>query len=77
MTNMTLHFNGLGSNARVFEALSSMLSRNALNPADVSAVRERGERERACVLCGEREGGMRIDFFNNNKFFFLAVLLLC
>ena len=43
MTNMTLHFNGLGSNARVFEALSSMLSRNALNPADVSAVRERGE----------------------------------
>ena len=42
---MTLHFNGVGSNAKVFESLSSMLSRNALNPADVSTVRER-ERER-------------------------------
>ena len=56
MTNMTLHFNGLGSNARVFEALSSMLSRNALNPADVSAVRERGEREHVCCVEREREG---------------------
>ena len=36
---MTLHFNGVGSHPRVFEALSSMLSRNALNPADVSMVR--------------------------------------
>ena len=73
MTNMTLHFNGLGSNARVFEALSSMLSRNALNPADVSAVRERGERERVCVLCGERERGRDEDCLEIiiiNLFFF-------
>ena len=39
MTSMTLHFNGVGSHSRVFEALGSMLSRNALNPADVSIVR--------------------------------------
>ena len=57
MTNMTLHFNGLGSNARVFEALSSMLSRNALNPADVSAVRERGERERESMCAVWKERG--------------------
>lgn len=38
VTNMSLHFNGLGSHTKVFEALGSMLSRNALNPADVSAV---------------------------------------
>ena len=43
---MTLHFNGIGSHAKVFESLSSMLSRNALNPADVSAVRQRREKGR-------------------------------
>ena len=37
---MTLHFSGVGAHAKVFESLSSMLSRNALNPADVSSVRE-------------------------------------
>ena len=40
VTNMTLHFSGVGAHAKVFESLSSMLSRNALNPADVSSVRE-------------------------------------
>ena len=38
VTNMTLHFNGVGRNNRIFEALGSMLSRNALNPADVTIV---------------------------------------
>jgi negative elongation factor C/D len=39
VTNMSLHFNGVGScHARVFDSLSSMLGRNALNPADVSAL---------------------------------------
>ena len=33
---MSLHFSGVGSHARLFEALAAMLSRNALNPADVS-----------------------------------------
>lgn len=72
MTNMTLHFNGLGSNARVFEALSSMLSRNALNPADVSAVRER-EREHVCCVERERERGRDEDCLEIiiiNLFFF-------
>ena len=36
VTNMSLHFSGVGSHARLFEALAAMLSRNALNPADVS-----------------------------------------
>ena len=35
---MSLHFNEVGTHPRVFEALSSMLSRNALNPADVIIV---------------------------------------
>lgn len=38
VTNMTLHFSGVGAHAKVFESLSSMLSRNALNPADVSSL---------------------------------------
>ena len=38
VTTMTLHFNGVGSHSRIFEAMGSMLSRNALNPADVSTV---------------------------------------
>ena len=54
MTSMTLHFNGVGSHSRVFEALGSMLSRNALNPADVTIVSLIiGERGRE----GGREGG--------------------
>ena len=36
---MMLHFNGIGTHSKVFEALGSMLSRNALNPADVTTVR--------------------------------------
>ena len=36
VTNMSLHFSGVGSHARLFEALAAMLSRNALNPADIS-----------------------------------------
>ena len=36
VTNMSLHFSGVGSHARLFDALAAMLSRNALNPADVS-----------------------------------------
>ena len=39
VTNMMLHFNGIGTHSKVFEALGSMLSRNALNPADVTTVR--------------------------------------
>ena len=38
VTNMDLHFNGMGSHSRLFESLSSMLSRLALNPADISIV---------------------------------------
>jgi negative elongation factor C/D len=34
--NMSLNFSGVGSHARLFEALAAMLSRNALNPADIS-----------------------------------------
>jgi negative elongation factor C/D len=36
VTNMDLHFNCVGSHSRLFESLSSMLSRSALNPADIS-----------------------------------------
>ena len=36
VTNVNLHFSGVGSHARLFEALAAMLSRNALNPADIS-----------------------------------------
>lgn len=36
VTNMSLHFSGVGSHPRLFEALAAMLSRNALNPADIS-----------------------------------------
>jgi hypothetical protein len=36
VTNMSLNFSGVGSHARLFEALAAMLSRNALNPADIS-----------------------------------------
>ena len=36
VTNMSLHFSGVGSHARLFEAPAVMLSRNALNPAGVS-----------------------------------------
>ena len=36
VTNMSLHFSGVGSHAKLFEALAAMLSRNALNPADIS-----------------------------------------
>ena len=35
VTNMSLNFRGMGSHPRVFEALAAMLSRNALNPADI------------------------------------------
>ena len=38
VTNMSLHFAGVGSHSRLFEALGSMLSRSALNPADISIV---------------------------------------
>ena len=38
MTNMSLHFMGVGSHSRLFEALGAMLSRSALNPADISIV---------------------------------------
>jgi negative elongation factor C/D len=33
---MDLHMNSVGSHSRLFESLSSMLSRSALNPADIS-----------------------------------------
>lgn len=36
VTNMSLHFMGVGSHSRLFEALGAMLSRSALNPADIS-----------------------------------------
>ena len=36
VTNMSLNFSGMGSYLRLFEALAAMLSRNALNPADMS-----------------------------------------
>ena len=36
VTNMSLHFSGVGSHAKLFEALAAMMSRNALNPADIS-----------------------------------------
>lgn len=36
VTNMTLNFMGAGLYPRLFEALAAMLSRNALNPADIS-----------------------------------------
>lgn len=35
---MDLHLNSVGSHSRLFESLSSMLSRSALNPADISIV---------------------------------------
>ena len=38
VTNMSLHFSSAGSHARLFDALASMLSRNALNPADMSVL---------------------------------------
>ena len=38
VTNMSLHFRGAGSHERLFEALAAMLSRNALNPADMSVL---------------------------------------
>lgn len=38
VTNMTLNFSGVGSHPRLFEALAAMLSRNALNPADISTL---------------------------------------
>lgn len=37
-TNMSLHFKGAGSHEKLFEALTAMLSRNALNPADMSVL---------------------------------------
>ncbi len=36
VTNMSLYFRGVGSHEKLFEALAAMLSRNALNPADMS-----------------------------------------
>ena len=39
VTNMGLHLTSVGSHSRLFESLSSMLSRSALNPADISIVR--------------------------------------
>lgn len=36
---MDLHFHQVGSHSRLFESLSSMMSRSALNPADISIVR--------------------------------------
>lgn len=36
VTNMTLNFRGVGAYPRLFEALAAMLSRNTLNPADIS-----------------------------------------
>lgn len=39
VTNMDLHFHQVGSHSRLFESLSSMMSRSALNPADISIVR--------------------------------------
>ena len=36
VTNMALNFRGMGLHPRLFEALAAMLSRNALNPADIS-----------------------------------------
>ena len=38
VTNMSLNFSGMGSYPRLFEALAAMLSRNALNPADISVL---------------------------------------
>lgn len=38
VTNMSLNFIGMGSHPRLFEAVAAMLSRNALNPADVSTL---------------------------------------
>ncbi len=36
VTNMSLYFRGVGSHEKLFEAMAAMLSRNALNPADMS-----------------------------------------
>ena len=36
VTNMTLNFRGAGVHPHLFEALAAMLSRNTLNPADIS-----------------------------------------
>lgn len=38
VTNMTLNFRGAGLYPRLFEALAAMLSRNTLNPADISTL---------------------------------------
>ena len=39
VTSITLHLNGMGSHDKLFEALTAMLSRGALNPADITIVR--------------------------------------
>ena len=36
VTSITLHLNGMGSHDKLFEALTAMLSRGALNPADIT-----------------------------------------
>ena len=38
ITNMSLHFKGVGGHEKLFEALAAMLSRSALNPADMSVL---------------------------------------
>ena len=38
VTYTSLHFRGTGSHERLFEALAAMLSRNALNPVDMSVL---------------------------------------
>ena len=38
VTNMSLNFRGMGSQPRLFDALAAMLSRNSLNPADISTL---------------------------------------
>lgn len=52
VTNMSLHFSGVGGHPRLFEALAAMLSRSALNPADISTVSEREYTPRTWLTLG-------------------------
>ena len=52
VTNMSLHFSGVGGHPRLFEALAAMLSRSALNPADISTVSEKEYVSRTWLILG-------------------------
>ena len=65
MTNMSLHFMGVGSHSRLFEALGAMLSRSALNPADISIVSSSYCSQASHTFCKDgEEPGNEADFLH-------------